>query len=92
MSTELLRKIDTKTTNNSQLELTESKSKKTFLQISDLELNKIQKVKNKKQKRKICINNLQNRLREKEAQSRNENRIFYGLFISAVAVLFFAAT
>ena len=92
MSTESLRKTDTKTINNPQFEPTESKSKKTFLQISDLELNKIQKVKNKKQKRKICINNLQNRLREKEAQSRNENRIFYGLFISAVAVLFFAAT
>ena len=44
MSTESLRKTDTKTINNPQFEPTESKSKKTFLQISDLELNKIQEV------------------------------------------------
>ena len=52
MSTESLRKTDTKTINNPQFEPTESKSKKTFLQISDLELNKIQEVKK--------LNNLKN--------------------------------
>ena len=92
MSVEELRKSNTKNFTGTKFHLGGSASKKNDPKISNFELNKIQKEKNKKQNKKICINNLQNRLRKKEVQSRNENRILYGLFISAVAVLFFAAT
>jgi len=92
MSTEVLRKIDTKKFNNTKFESISSESKKFDTQIPNVELNKIQNTKYKKQNKKICINNLQNRLRKKEVQSRNENRILYGLFISVVAVLFYVAT
>jgi len=92
MSTEVLRKIDTKKFNNTKFQPISSGSKKSDTQIPNVELNKIQNTKYKKQNKKICINNLQNRLRKKEVQSRNENRILYGLFISVVAVLFYVAT
>ena len=88
MSTESLKKLNTKNFINTELNLRKLENKKTNSQIPNLELNKTLKIKSKK----ICINSLQDRLRKKEVQSRNENRILYGLFISAVAVLFFAAT
>ena len=92
MSTESLKKLNTKNYTNSKLDFNVVENKKTDLQISNLELNKTSKKNSKIRSKKICINSLQDRLRKKEVKSRNENRILYGLFISAVAVLFFAAT
>ena len=64
-------------------------------QLNNLDLNKV-KAKNRlqlsKNKKKICINSLQNRLREKEVKEKYENRILYGLFVSAIAILFFVST
>ena len=92
MSTESLRKLNTKNFNNTKLNFKGLENKKTNLQISNLELNKTLKMNSKIRSKKICINSLQERLRKKEIKSRNENRILYGLFVSAVAVLFFSAT
>ncbi len=61
-------------------------------QISNLNLNKVYpKILNKKKKR-ICINKLQEKLREKEVKQKFENRIAYGIFVSLVAVLFYVST
>ena len=60
--------------------------------ISNLNLNKVYpKILNKKKKR-ICINKLQEKLREKEVKQKFENRIAYGIFVSLVAVLFYVST
>ena len=61
-------------------------------QISNLNLNKVYtKILNKKKER-ICINKLQEKLREKEVKQKFENRIAYGIFVSLVAVLFYVST
>ena len=61
-------------------------------QISNLNLNKVYpKILNKKKKR-ICINKLQDKLREKEIKQKFGNRIAYGIFVSLVAVLFYVST
>ena len=97
MSTETLTKENSNTLNRSNLDSTEQKknsldSKISNLKISNLDLNKIQNQKIKKKEPKICINTLQQKLRQKEVKEKFENRILYGLFISAVAVLFYVST
>ena len=89
MSTELLIKENIK-----KPKLDPSGSDKTYSdpQISNLNLNKVySKILNKKKER-ICINKLQEKLREKEVKQKFENRIAYGIFVSLVAVLFYVST
>ena len=92
MSTETLTKENSNTLNRSNLDSTEQKKNSLDSKISNLDLNKIQYQKIKKKEPKICINTLQQKLRQKEVKEKFENRILYGLFISAVAVLFYVST
>ena len=92
MSTETLTKENSNTLNRSNLDSTEQKKNSLDSKISNLDLNKIQNQKIKKKEPKICINTLQQKLRQKEVKEKFENRILYGLFISAVAVLFYVST
>tara|TARA_B100001175_G_scaffold134004_1_gene113923 strand:- start:1484 stop:1753 length:270 start_codon:yes stop_codon:yes gene_type:complete len=59
---------------------------------SNVDLNKLENKKFKKIKSKICINNLHNKLRKKEVKEKFENRIILGLFVSAIAVIFYVST
>ena len=89
MSTELLIKEDIK---KPKLDPSGSGQTSSDPQISNLNLNKVYpKILNKKKKR-ICINKLQDKLREKEVKQKFENRIAYGIFISVVVVLFYVST
>ena len=89
MSTELLIKEIIK---KPKFDPTGSDKTNSDPQISNLNLNKVYpKILNKKKKR-ICINKLQEKLREKEVKQKFENRIAYGIFISLVAVLFYVST
>ena len=92
MSTEILIKENSKKLTNTNLDLSGPERKFSDPKISNLELNKLKKKNLKKKKSITCINNLQNRLRRKEVKEKYENRILYGLFISAVAVLFYVST
>tara|TARA_Y100000746_G_scaffold215062_1_gene208892 strand:- start:510 stop:779 length:270 start_codon:yes stop_codon:yes gene_type:complete len=89
MSTELLIKEIIK---KPKFDPTGSDKTNSDPQISNLNLNKVYpKILNKKKKR-ICINKLQEKLREKEVKQKFENRIAYGIFVSLVAVLFYVST
>tara|TARA_B100000965_G_C18936014_1_gene475110 strand:+ start:136 stop:405 length:270 start_codon:yes stop_codon:yes gene_type:complete len=89
MSTELLTKENII---KPKLDPSGSDDKISDPQFSNLNLNKVySKILNKK-KNKICINKLQEKLREKEVKQKFENRIAYGIFISLVAVLFYVST
>ena len=89
MSTELLIKEDIK---KPKLDPSGSGQTSSDPQISNLNLNKVYpKILNKKKKR-ICINKLQDELREKEVKQKFGNRIAYGIFVSLVAVLFYVST
>ena len=89
MSTELLIKEDIK---KPKLDPSGSGQTSSDPQISNLNLNKVYgNILNKKKKR-ICINKLQDKLREKEVKQKFENRIAYGIFVSLVAVLFYVST
>ena len=92
MSTETLTKENTNSLKKSNLDSIGLKENSSHLQISNLDLNKIKNQKFIKKKTKICINTLQQKLRKKEVKEKFENRILYGLFISAVAVLFYVST
>ena len=92
MSVETLIKKNSNTLNRSNLDSNEQKINSLDSKISNLDLNKIQNQKIKKKEPKICINTLQQKLRQKEVKEKFENRILYGLFISAVAVLFYVST
>tara|TARA_Y100000768_G_scaffold167177_1_gene125191 strand:+ start:304 stop:573 length:270 start_codon:yes stop_codon:yes gene_type:complete len=61
-------------------------------QISNINLNKVKKINSKKKRTKICINILHEKLRKKEVKEKFENRMVLGLFVSAVAVLFYVST
>ena len=61
-------------------------------QYSNLDLNKVQKNFFNKKKKKICINALNENLRKKEIKEKFENRVLFGLVISAVVVLFYVST
>jgi len=60
-------------------------------QYSNLDLNIVKKNTLKK-KTKICINALNENLRKKEIKEKFENRVLFGLVVSAVAVLFYVST
>ena len=90
MSTETLIK---EYQNKTKLEPSESdKTRFGTPRISNLNLNKVHEKPVNKKKSKICINILQDKLREKEVKKKFENRIAYGVFISVVAVLFYVST
>ena len=61
-------------------------------QYSNVDLNKVQKNIFNKKKTKICINALNENLRKKEIKEKFENRVLFGLVISAVVVLFYVST
>ena len=61
-------------------------------QYSNVDLNKVQKNIFNKKKTKICINALNENLRKKEIKEKFENRVLFGLVISAIVVLFYVST
>lgn len=92
MSTETLTKLNPKILINSKFDPNGSDARVSDPKILDAELNKVELSNNKKRKHKTCINKLNNRLKIQEKNKKIENRVLTGLFISAVAVLFFVAT
>jgi len=92
MSTETLIKENSKSLKNTKFDPVGLEMKFSDPQISKLVLNKPRNNTLKKIKSKTCINTLQEKLRKKEVKEKFENRILYGLFISAVAVLFYVST
>ena len=92
MSTETLTKLNPKILINSKLDPNGSDIRSSDPKISNTDLNKVKLIKTKKNKDKICINKLTDRLKKKENNKKFENRILSGLFLGVVAVLFFIAT
>lgn len=92
MSTETLTKLNPKILINSKLDPNGSDIRSSDPKISNTELNKVTSMKSKKNKDKICINKLTDRLKKKENNKKFENRVLSGLFLGVVAVLFFIAT
>ena len=91
MSTETLTKLNPKILINSKFDPNGSDANVSDPKTLNTELNKVE-LNNKKSKHKTCINKLNNRLQIQEKNKKIENRVLTGLFISAVAVLFFVAT
>tara|TARA_Y100000741_G_scaffold217365_1_gene165678 strand:- start:130 stop:399 length:270 start_codon:yes stop_codon:yes gene_type:complete len=89
MSTEILTKENLK---NPKFDNKGSEKTRSDRQFSNLDLNKVQKHTSSKNKLKICINTLNKNLRQKEIKEKFENRVLFGLVISAVAVLFYVST
>jgi len=89
MSTEIITKENIKKPN---LDPSGSDKTRSDPQISNLNLNKVYGKILKKKKSKICINKLQEKLREKEVKKKFESRITYGIFFSVIAVLFYVST
>ena len=89
MSTESLSKENFK---NPKLDPKGSEKNLSGPQYSNVDLNKVQKIISNKKKTKICINALNENLRKKEIKEKFENRVLFGLVISAVVVLFYVST
>ena len=89
MSTEALSKENFK---NPKLHPKGSEKSLSGPQYSNVDLNKVQKKIFNKKKKKICINTLNENLRKKEIKEKFENRVLFGLVISAVVVLFYVST
>ena len=89
MSTEVLTKENLK---NPKFDLKGSEKTRSDPQFSNQDLNKVQKHTSNKNKSKICINTLNKNLRQKEIKEKFENRVLFGLVVSAVAVLFYVST
>tara|TARA_B100000482_G_scaffold182191_1_gene155981 strand:+ start:286 stop:555 length:270 start_codon:yes stop_codon:yes gene_type:complete len=89
MSTEILTKENLK---NPKFDPKGSEKTRSDPQYSNLDLNKAQKTTLNKKNSKICINILNKNLRQKEVKEKFENRVLFGLVISAVAVLFYVST
>ena len=89
MSTESLSKENFK---NPKLDPKGSEKSFSGPQYSNVDLNKVQKNIFNKKKTKICINALNENLRKKEIKEKFENRVLFGLVISAVVVLFYVST
>jgi len=89
MSTELLVKENIK---KPKLDPSGSDQSRSDPLISNLNLNKVYGNTLNQKKSKTCINKLQEKLREKEVKQKFENRIAYGVFISALVILFYAVT
>ena len=89
MSTESLSKENFK---NPKLDPKGSEKSLSGPQYSNVDLNKVKKNIFNKKKKKICINALNENLRKKEIKEKFENRVLFGLIISAVVVLFYVST
>ena len=89
MSTEILTKENLK---NPKFDPNGSEKTRSDPQFSNLDLNKVKKHTSSKNKSKICINTLNKNLRQKEIKEKFENRVLFGLVVSAVAVLFYVST
>ena len=89
MSTESLSKENFK---NPKLDPKGSEKSLSGPQYSNVDLNKVQKNIFNKKNKKICINTLNENLRKKEIKEKFENRVLFGLIISAVVVLFYVST
>ena len=89
MSTESLSKENFK---NPKLDPKGSKKNLSGPKYSNVDLNKVQKNTLNKKRTKICINALNENLRKKEIKEKFENRVLFGLVISAVVVLFYVST
>ena len=89
MSTEILTKENFK---NPKFDPKGSEKTRSDPEFSNLDLNKVQKYTSSKNKSKICINTLNKNLRQKEIKEKFENRVLFGLVVSAVAVLFYVST
>ena len=89
MSTESLSKENFK---NPKLDPKGSEKSLSGPQYSNVDLNKVQKNIFNNKKKKICINTLNENLRKKEIKEKFENRVLFGLVISAVVVLFYVST
>ena len=90
MSTETLTKLNPKILINPKLDPKESDTNLSDSKYHNIKLSSAHDP--KKIKSKICINKLKNRLKIKEKSKKTENRVFVGLILSVVAVLFFVAT
>ena len=89
MSTESLSKENFK---NPKLDPKGSEKSLSGPQYSNVDLNKVQKKIFNKKKKKICIIALNENIRKKEIKEKFENRVLFGLVISAVVVLFYVST
>ena len=89
MSTETLSKENFK---NPKLDPKGPEQSLSGPQYSNVDLNKVQKKIFNKKKKKICINALNENLRKKEIKEKFENRVLFGLVVSAVVVLFYVST
>ena len=89
MSTEALSKENLK---NPKLDPKGSEKSFSGPQYSNVDLNKVQKNIFNKKKNKIFIKALNENLRKKEIKEKFENRVLFGLIISAVVVLFYVST
>ncbi len=89
MSTEVLTKENLK---NPKFDPAGSEKTRSDPKFSNLELNKVKKNNLNKNKSKICINTLNKNLRQKEIKEKYENRVLFGLVVSAVAFLFYIST
>ena len=89
MSTEALSKENLK---NPKLDPKGSEKSLSGPEYSNVDLNKVQKNIFNKKKNKISINALNENLRKKEIKEKFENRVLFGLVISAVVVLFYVST
>ena len=94
MSNETLNNTDSETLINNKIPTKGSCNKVRDLSNSvlNINLNKISENKFDKKKIKICVNKLQKRLRKKKNQEIFGSRIFFSLFFSLVAVLFYIYT
>ena len=89
MSTEILIKENLK---NPKFDPKGSEKTRSDPKFSNLNLNKVQKRALSKNNSKICINTLNKNLRQKEIKEKFENRVLFGLVVSAIAVLFYVST
>ena len=90
MSTETLTKLNPKVLINPKLDPKESNINLPVSKYHNIKLSCARH--SKKANAKICINKLKNKLKVKEKSKIIENRVFVGLILSVVAVLFFVAT
>ena len=90
MSTETLTKLNPKILINPKLEPKASQTNLSNSEYHNIKLSSARHL--KKANAKICINKLKNKLKVKEKSKIIENRVFVGLILSVVVVLFFVAT
>jgi len=90
MSTETLTKLNPKILINPKLDPKGSDTNLSDSKYHNIKLSSARH--SKKTNAKICVNKLKNKLKVKEKSKIIENRVFVGLILSVVAVLFFVAT